>query len=306
MSGFTRRDFLRLAMVGAGVTLTTWPWRPTAGAQESGPPALVIARGSSPAQTTEMALEALGGIDRFISRGDVVLIKPNMAWDRTPELAANTNPELVATLVRSCLGAGAKEVKIFDNTCEDARRTYVRSGVMEAAKKAGGKVAYMDERRFREMEIKGEVLQKWEVYQEALEVDKMINVPILKHHSLARLTMGMKNLMGLIGGSRARLHWDLDPALVDLAAFFKPTLVVLDAVRILTRSGPQGGSVRYVKRGNTVAAGIDQVAIEALGAQLFGVSPEEMDHIKLAHERGLGQMDLAKVSVKEVKTDSPG
>jgi uncharacterized protein (DUF362 family) len=175
---------------------------------------------------------------------------------------------------------------------------------MEAAKEAGATVSYMDERRFRKMEIKGEVLKSWEIYQEAVEVDKVINVPILKHHSLARLTMGMKNLMGLIGGDRSRIHWHLDQAVVDLATFFKPTLVVLDAVRILTANGPQGGSLKYVKRLNTVAAGGDSVAIDAVGATLFGVDPEEMEFLHIAAKRGLGRMDLRKVRIKEVTTNS--
>jgi uncharacterized protein (DUF362 family) len=162
----------------------------------------------------------------------------------------------------------------------------------------------MEERKFREMDLKGEALQKWEVYEEAVEVDKMINCPILKHHSLAHLTMGMKNLMGLTGGDRARIHWHLDQAIVDLAAFFKPTLVVLDAIRILTANGPQGGSIKYVKCLNTVAAGIDQVAIDALGAKLFGLPPGEMEHLRIASRRGLGRMDLAKLRIKEVKTNS--
>ncbi len=304
MSGITRREMLRCILAGAGLILSPWPWRTIASAAPAGPLDLVISTGTSATLITEAAVQALGGMKRFISRGDVVLVKPNMAWDRVPEQAATTNPEVVATLVRMCLEAGARKVKIFDNTCEDPRRCYVRSGIMEAAKKAGGKVTYVDERRFREMELKGEVLKRWQVYQEAVEVDKVINVPILKHHSLARLTMGIKNLMGLIGGTRSQLHWHLDQALVDLAAFFKPTLVVLDAVRILTANGPQGGSLKYVKRFNTVAAGVDQVAMDALGATLFGLTPEEMDHIKLASQRGLGQMDLAQLRMKEVKTDS--
>lgn len=304
MSGITRRELLKYVLAGAGIAFTPWPWRVIASPTTMARPDLVICKGPSPSLITQAAIQALGGMERFISRGDIVIVKPNIAWDRAPEQAATTNPEVVGTLVRMCLDAGAKQVKVFDNTCEDPRRCYVRSGIMEAAKKAGAKVIYTDERRFRNMEIKGEALGKWEVYQEAVEVDKVINVPILKHHSLARLTMGMKNLMGLIGGNRARLHWQLDRALVDLAAFFKPTLVVLDAVRMLVKNGPQGGSPKYVKKLDTVAAGIDQVAMDAVGATLFGLSPQEMDLIRLAHQRGLGHMDLAQLRIKEVKPDS--
>jgi uncharacterized protein (DUF362 family) len=300
----TRRDFVRYTLAGAGLMLVPWPRDGLAAAESVTTPELMIAKGSAPSQITEAAIHGLGGMRSFVSRGDVVVIKPNIAWDRVPEQAATTNPEVVATLVRLCLDAGAKEVKIFDHTCEDSRRTYVRSGVMKAGKDAGARVSHVNERRFRKMRLKGDVLKEWEVYPEAVEADKLINVPILKHHSLARVTMGMKNLMGLIGGSRARLHWDLDRALVDLGAFFTPTLVVLDAVRVLTANGPQGGSLKYVNKANTVAAGKDQVAVEALGATLFGLTPDEFAHIAMAHERGLGEMDVRALTVQEVDTNS--
>jgi uncharacterized protein (DUF362 family) len=313
MSQLTRREMLKMFLAGAGVALSPWPWKTIASAATPSYPDLVISKGTAPAHITEAAIQALGGMPRFISRGDIVLVKPNIGWARAPELAATTNPEVVATLVRLCLDAGAKEVKVFDNPCEDPRRCYVNSGIMEAAKEAGATVSYMDERRFRTMEIKGEVLPRWEVYQEAVEVDKIINCPILKHHSSALLTMGMKNFMGLIGGNRGQLHWHLDQAIVDLAAFFKPTLVVLDAVRILTANGPQGGSKKYVVRLNTVAAGIDQVAVDAIGTKIFGQVPEtnfvglqpgDMNHLHIASKRGLGRMDLEKLRIKEVTTNS--
>jgi len=300
MSKLTRREWLKLFLAGTGAALAPWPWRDLVVAATPTAPDLVISKGTSPAQITEAAIRALGGMSRFVSRGDVVLVKPNMAFDRKPELAATTNPEVVATLVRLCLQAGAKEVKVFDNPMEDPRRSYVSSGIMAAAKSAGATVSYMDERRFRKMDLKGEVLKSWEVYQEAMEVDKVINCPILKHHTSVRLTMGMKNLMGLISGDRARLHWHLDQAIVDLAAFFKPTLVVLDAIRILTANGPQGGSLKYVRQLNTVAASRDQVAIDAMGARLFGLRPAEMAHLPIAAKRGLGRMDLGKLRIKEV------
>jgi uncharacterized protein (DUF362 family) len=315
MSKLTRRELLKLFLAGAGAAMAPWPWRTVVTAATPATPDVVISKGTSPALITEAALEALGGMGRFVFRGDVVLVKPNIAFDRTPELAATTNPELVATLVRLCLEAGAKEVKVFDNPMEDPRRSYVSSGIMEAAKKAGANVSYMEERKFRRMDIKGEWLKDWEVYQEAMEVDKIINCPILKQHTTALLTMGMKNLMGLIGGDRGRIHWKLNQAIVDLAAFFKPTLVVLDAIRILTANGPQGGSLKYVKQLNTVAAGIDQVAVDAIGTKLFGLVPEtklfglqpgDMNHLRIASKRGLGRMDLTKLRIKEVKADSKG
>jgi uncharacterized protein (DUF362 family) len=304
MSRLTRREMLKMLLAGTGAALTPWPWRTIVAAATPSYPDLVISKGVAPAHITEAALQAIGGMPRFVSRGDIVLVKPNIGWDRTPELAATTNPEVVTTLVRLCLDAGAKEVKVFDNPCEDPRRCYVSSGIMQAAKEAGAAVSYIDERRFRTMDIKGEALKTWKVYQEAVEVDKVINVPILKHHSLARITMGMKNFMGVVGGDRSRIHWHLDQAIVDLTAFFKPTLVVLDAVRILTANGPQGGSLKYVKRLNTVAAGNDSVAIDAIGATLFGLVPQELEYLQIAAQRGLGRMDLGKLRIKEVTTNS--
>jgi uncharacterized protein (DUF362 family) len=304
MHQLTRREMLKLFLTGAGAVLIPWTWKTIASAATPSLPDLIISKGTAPAHITKAAIQTLGGMGRFISRGDIVLVKPNIGWDRTPEQAGNTNPEVVATLVRLCLDAGAKEVKVFDHPCEDPRRCYVNSGIMEAAKGAGATVSYIDERRFRTMDIKGEALKNWEVYQEAVEVDKIINVPILKHHSLARLTMGMKNFMGLVGGDRSRIHWHLDQAIVDLAAFFKPALIVLDAIRILTANGPQGGSLKYVKRLNTVAAGIDSVAIDAVGATLFGLDPDELEHLHIAAKRGLGRMDLGKLRIKEVTNNS--
>ena len=288
-----RRDFLRF--------LATLPLLQVGSAWgKEAPVDLVVARGPDPSRLLSQAFEALGGMGRYVKRGDVVLVKPNMAWDRRPEYAANTNPQVVAALVRLALDAGAKKVKVFDHTCEDPRRVYQRSGIMEAAKRAGAEVSYVNPRRFRRVRIGGEVLGEWEVYQDALEVDRIINVPVLKHHSLARLTMGMKNLMGLIGGKRSQLHWRLGESLADLAAFFKPDLVVLDATRVLLAGGPQGGNLRNVRRMDTIVVGQDQVAVDTWGARIFGIEPEEVSCIPIAHRRGLGEMDLRRVRTKRI------
>ena len=202
---------------------------------------MAFIQGESPAAITREAVEALGGMGRFVAKGDVVMIKPNIGWDRTPELAACTNPEVVKTLVEMCLEAGAKKVIVMDNTTNQAQRCYARSGIAAAAKAAGADVPFVNERRIKKMAIKGEWLKDWDVIQDFVEVDKLINVPIAKHHSLCRVTLGMKNWLGAIGDPRNQLHQKLDQAEVDLAAFFKPTLTVLDAYRILVRNGPQGG-----------------------------------------------------------------
>jgi len=294
-----RRQFLKLLM-GLGVGFT-FPSSPHFYNETPATPDLAVAEGGSPAQTTRAALEALGGVGRFISRGDIVLLKPNMSWDRVPEQAANTNPEVMRTLVELCYQAGAKRVKVLDNSINDARRCYVRSGIMEAAKEADAVVSYVDERKFRQIKLGGEVLKQWAVYTEALEVDKLVNVPLAKHHNLCRLTIGMKNWLGLLGGNRGKLHQQIHQCIADLASFFKPNLVVLDAVRILQRNGPQGGRLDDVKQLNMVAVGTDQVAIDSFAATLFGLQGSEVGYIKEAHERGLGSMELSGLQIKRVR-----
>jgi len=293
-----RRDFLKLTIsgfAGLGFNDAFAIFKPAE------LPDLVVAEGTSHSKVTEKAIEALGGIRRFISRGDVVVVKPNMAWDRTPEQAANTNPEVVKEVVKLCYEAGAKKVKVFDRTVNDPRRVYVQSGIMEAVKKVGGEVFFVDDRRFKEVLINGEAIKTWPLYTEVFEADKVINVPIAKHHSLAKLTMAMKNWMGIMGGSRRQIHQKLDESLADLAMVIKPTLTILDATRILIRNGPQGGNLEDVKVLNTVVAGIDQVAVDSFGATLFGMKGEDLGYVKLAHKRGLGNMNLSKIKIKRIR-----
>ena len=261
---------------------------------------LIIATGSNPATITRAAIDALGGMKKFISKGDIVVIKPNIGWDRLPEQAANTNPEVVATLVRMCLESGAKKVKVFDRPVNDPRRCYVQSGIHQAATAAGAEMNYVDERRFRETKINGLVLKTWPLYEDILSADKVINVPIAKHHSLSKLTMSMKNWMGVMGGSRSHIHQRIDEYLVDLSIAIRPTLTVLDAVRILVRNGPQGGNPADEKKLDTVVAGTDQVAINSYGATLFGMKGSDLGYIKMADQRGLGTMDLSKIRIRKI------
>lgn len=260
---------------------------------------LSIVRGEDPALIATEAVKALGGMSKFVSKGDVVLVKPNMGWDRTPEHAANTNPQVMGALVKMAYDAGAKKVKVFDFTCNSARRCYKNSGIAESVEAVGAEVSFVEDRKFKKMKIEGEKLDEWPIYKDAVEVDKIINVPIAKHHTLAGHTLAMKNLMGIIGGRRNLLHQKMDVNIVDLAAFFKPTLTVLDAYRILLANGPQGGNLNDVKMVNTVAASMDQVAIDAFGATLFGKTEKDLPHIQNAFARGLGEKDLTKVQLIE-------
>lgn len=263
-------------------------------------PQLAIARAKEPAKLVNAAIQALGGMGRFISKGDHVLIKPNIGWDRTPEQAANTNPTVVRTLADLCFKSGATKVLVIDNTCNQARRCYVRSGISKAAKEAGATVRHINEKKFKEMVVGGSAVKKWPIYTDFVETDKLINVPIAKHHTLARLTLSMKNWLGAIGGKRNQLHQRLDEACVDLSSFFKPTLTVLDAVRILTANGPQGGNLKDVEKTDTLAAGTDEVAVDAFGTSLFGLRPEDIGYVKLGAARGYGEADLTKLRVAEV------
>jgi uncharacterized protein (DUF362 family) len=230
------------------------------------------------------------------------VIKPNMGWDRTPEQAATTNPQVVAALVTLCLEAGARKVKVFDRPCNDPRRCYVQSGIESAAKAAGAEVSHMDERKFREVQIPGGVaIRNWPLYVEALEADKLINVPIAKHHGLSKLTLGMKNWMGIMGGNRGQIHQRIDDALVDLATVVKPTLTVIDAVRILTAHGPQGGNLSDVKKLDLVAVGTDPVAMDAWGSTLFGRTGADLGYVVKGAERRLGVMDLGRLHIQKVE-----
>ncbi len=290
-----RRDFIKDAafgsmMLGVGPRLF---------ARARAIPDMAVIQGESPAAITKEALAALGGVGRFIAKGDKVMIKPNIGWDRTPELAATTNPEVVKTLVELCFQAGAKEVTVMDNTTNQAQRCYARSGIADAAKAAGAKVPFVNTFRLKKMALQGEWLKDWEVFTDFVEVDKLINVPIAKHHSLSRLTLGMKNWLGAIGGARNQLHQKLDEAMVDLAAFFKPQLTVLDAYRVLTRNGPQGGRTSDVRLQKTVAATTDPVAADTLGASFLELGPQEVAYLGLANKRGLGEINLERLTIEK-------
>jgi uncharacterized protein (DUF362 family) len=296
-----RRHFLKTAVItGASLTLPV-VMHPFGGNLQAADKAdLVVARGPSPAGIARAAVDGLGGIRRFISRGDVVVVKPNIGWDRTPEFAATTNPEVVSTIVRLCYEAGAKKVKVFDHTVSDPRRCYKQSGIADAAGAAGAAVIYVDDRKFREVKLGGHALKSWPIYTEVIEADKVINMPIAKTHGLSTLTLGMKNWMGVMGGWRGRIHQRIDGSLVDVAMLIKPALIILDAVRILTANGPQGGDLSDVKRLNTVVAGTDQVAVDAFGATLFGLKGSDIGHVVAGHRAGLGTMDISRLKIKKI------
>jgi len=264
-------------------------------------PEMVVVQGDGPAQLVRRAIEELGGIRRFIARGDVVMVKPNIAWDRTPEQAANTNPQVVAEVVRLCFEAGAKSVLVTDVPTNEARRTFQRSGIAEAARAAGAQVILPNERRFVEVDLRGEALGSWPVFEPFLNADKMINVPIAKHHSLTGATLGMKNWYGILGGQRNRLHQRIHESLADLADFMRPTLTLIDAYRVLMRNGPTGGSLADVALKQTLIAGTDPVALDAYAAKAYwDLDPNRMRCLKLAQDRGLGTYQFETLRTRVV------
>jgi uncharacterized protein (DUF362 family) len=264
-------------------------------------PQLAIAStGSDPLTLTRSAVDALGGMARFISRGDRVTIKPNIGWDRTPVQAANTNPLVIAALVRMALDAGAKRVIVTDASCNEASRSFQRSGIWKAAHDAGAEVVLPAEHRFRTMRLNGEVLDEWPIFRPVVDADKVINAPVAKQHNLAKFTGALKNWYGLLGGRRNRLHQKIDVSIADLATFMQPTLTVVDATRVLMRNGPQGGNIADTKTLNKVIASIDQVAADAYACQLIGARREDLGYLDLCHRRGLGNQAWEELRRAEV------
>ncbi|MBD3287437.1 DUF362 domain-containing protein [candidate division KSB1 bacterium] len=262
------------------------------------PQDLALVKNGDPTEMVAKAFDMFGGVSKFVKKGDTVVVKPNIGWARRPEQAANTNPEIVAAIIKLCDNAGASKIKVFDNTCNETKRCYRLSGIEQAAKEAGAKVNYIFPQKFKRVRIsKGKALTSWEFYSDVLEADVYINVPIAKHHSLARVTLGLKNTMGIIGGNRGAIHNNFDQKLADLNTVVRPTITIIDAVRVLMRNGPQGGNLNDVKQMNTVIAGIDPVAVDSFGATLFDLKGNDLGYIRKAHELGLGEIDLNKLKI---------
>ena len=306
MSIVSRREFIATSAATAGMMAL----RPQGVLAQQPSTDMTIARwgGQKPndeelkdiaVKLTTQAIEGLGGMNRFVKRGDVVWIKPNIGWDRKPEQAANTNPELVATLLQMCFNAGAKTIKIGDNPCNPAIKTYENSGIAPIARKLGAKVLFLDESRYKEMAVKGELIKTHPVYPEIVECDLVINVPVLKHHRLADLTMCMKNYMGVIGERKSFHNKGFATCVADITRFMKPRLCILDAIRVLTANGPSGGKLEDVAVKGTVAAGVDIVALDAFGAEVMGKDPKAIESVKKGEETGLGKIDYRSLALKE-------
>jgi len=293
-----RRDFIKTA-AGTAAGIALFPSMTFSGTTKKS--SLYVVSNGSPAALVKSAIEHMGGMSKFVNKGDTVVLKPNMSWDRVPEQAATTNPEVVAEVVRQCFSAGARKVKIFDNTLNEVRRCYKRSGIQEAAEKEGADVSYVRDRKFKMTPIpEGRLVKSWELYEDALDADVLINLPIAKHHALSGISLGMKNYMGFLGGNRGKFHRDFDIKITDLNTKFRADLTILDAYRMLLRNGPSGGSLKDVALKKTVVIGTDPVAVDAYGATLFGLDPGTIGFLKEAGKRGLGHNNLSNIAVNTV------
>lgn len=313
-----RRDFIKfgglgllsLALTGCGarepgdldetpVDSSLPPPAPVAPPYDRG--RLVVAAGTDPVTMLEKGLTALGGLAILVKPGALVVIKPNFSVPRAPEVAATTKPELVAGLIQQCLGAGAREVKVIDHPFTNSRMCLQNTGMKEAVEEAGGKIAVLDQANdtyYRKVNINGQVLKTALYSRDVLEADVFINFPVLKHHNTTKITMGLKNMMGLVWDRGVFHSTDLLQCIADLAAFRSPHLTILDATRGITSNGPMGPGT--IQAWNRLVLGTDPVAVDAFGAKLFGLDPSALGYLTAAARLGLGEIDIGKKAVVEV------
>lgn len=299
----TRRQFIRRALAGglAAYGLAGLPGM-EGPAEAAAAPTIAVAGNRKPAELVRAAINGLGGISKFVTRGNLVVVKPNMSWARKPDQAATTNPEVVAEIVRLCRGAGAREVRVIDHILDAPDATVLRlTAIQQAAEAAGARVISASSMAlYQRMTLKrGKVLKVADVLRDLVRADVFINVPIAKVHGSTTLTLGLKNLMGVVWDRGAwHASSSLDQCIADFAAHIKPDLVVLDAARTLMSNGPKGPG--RIATPNLVVAGTDQLAVDAYGAKIMGRKPEEVGHLRLAASLGVGELRLDRIRVKNV------
>ncbi|MDD2583863.1 MAG: DUF362 domain-containing protein [Bacteroidales bacterium] len=269
---------------------------------------LVAVMGGEPAQMYQKAIEAMGGISKYIKKGDKVVIKPNIGWDKAPELAANTNPQLVSAIIKDCFAAGAKEVTVFDHTCDQWQACYKNSGIESAAKEAGAKVAFAhDQKYFKTVKLpKGVRLKEVMIHEAIVDCDAWINVPILKTHGGARMTISMKNFMGIVWDRRFFHANDLHQCIADCSTFEKmPVLNIVDAYRVMTQNGPKGKGIEDVQLAKALFISPDIVAVDTAAVKFFAQFKEmkldEVTHIGLAEKLNIGTTDISKLKVERIR-----
>ena len=269
---------------------------------------LVAVMGGEPVAMFKKAIAEMGGMNKFIKNGHKVVVKPNIGWDKAPELAANTNPELVGEIVRQCIAAGAKEVVVFDNTCDEWKKCYANSGIESAAKKAGAKVIPANEKSYyKDVSLpKGKKIKEMRVHEAILDCDAWINVPILKHHGGANMSIAMKNLMGIIWDRKIFHISNLPQCIADMCTLDKkPVLNVVDAYRVLTTSGPRGKSVEDTVLAKALFISQDMVAVDTAAVKFFNqirkMPLEDVKYLKYGQDMKIGTMDIDKLNVKRIK-----
>jgi uncharacterized protein (DUF362 family) len=303
-----RRDFMKKVIgtgIVAGSTVAFGDYAKLFAAAGASPPAydLVAVKGGEPEVMFDKAIASLGGIQEFVPKGSKVLVKPNIGWDVAPDRAGNTHPKLVARIVEQCLSAGAKQVSVFDHTCDPWAQCYKNSGIERAVKDAGGRIVSGDsEGYYQKVAVpNGKRLTEAKVHELLLDADVFINVPILKHHSSSMVTIGMKNLMGVVWDRGFWHRNDLHQCIADFASYRKPTLTVVDAYNVMKQNGPRGVSVGDVVAMKSLIVSRDLVAADAAAAKLFGAEPSDIPHIQLAAEMNLGRIDLNALSINRIK-----
>ncbi len=305
-----RRNFLKKGLIYAGAAglfystigkLTALGKQRQQGAA-GGNYDLVAVRNGEPVAMYQRAIREMGGMGRFVKRGQRVVVKPNIAWDVPPERAANTNPELVGAIVKDCVDAGAGQVIVFDNTCDNWQRAYQNSGIEAAAKAAGATVVPASvERDYRPVNIPGaKRLTSAMVHEQIIRADVFINVPVLKHHASTEVTIAMKNLMGIVWDRRFWHRNDLHQCIADFCLYRKPDLNIVDAYLVMTRNGPRGTSASDLALMKSLLISPDVVAVDAASTLIFGKKPEEVGHIKIAHDMKIGTMNLDSLKIKRV------
>ncbi|HBL18091.1 MAG: hypothetical protein A2X36_11235 [Elusimicrobia bacterium GWA2_69_24] len=301
-----RRGFFRLLLAsGSAALLDGLPGRRSWAKPPPGPaalPDLVAVKDGSPVQMFEAGIEALGGMKRFVKKGTLVLVKPNIGWDKTPIEGADTNPDLVGRVVRAAYDAGAREVAVCDHSVETEKSCYERSGIEKAVRDNQG-VMHTASRRsdYRKVPVPGgKVLKEVEVHRLYLDSDVVINVPILKSHGGGRMTASLKNLMGVVWD---RSYWHrhgLHQAIAEFPLVRKPDLNVVDAYIVMMENGPRGVSSEDLLLKRMQVLSPDPVLADTACARMLDMKPEDVSYLPLAQALGLGSMDLAKRSIRRI------
>ncbi len=302
-----RRDFFKTSILSALAVSTLGKTVNAANSviasKDKKYPDLTAVHGSTPENMWREGIKAMGGIERFVKKGAKVVVKPNIAWTQPPEYAANTNPELIAVMVRDILKAGAAEVIVFDHACDNGPDCYRVSGVAEAAAGAGAKVlSAVDRSSYRKVQSKdAKEMKEAEVFAAVLDCDVFINVPILKHHGGAKMSGAMKNLMGMVWDRRIMHRKKLTFTIPDLLTYRKPDLNVVDAYRMMMAHGPRGGNLRDVAEGKFMLFSTDPVAVDAAAVKLLQFNEDDVTYIREAADRKLGERDLSKLDIKRIE-----